>query len=96
VQQLQFFLSEADWNAEAVASRQIVHLREEPLTEPHVQGALVVDETGASTHGKATPHLKEWPLQTPLNSRLYGSRRGDLNPRPAVYESPGWYSITIH
>src|SRR5260221_6400191 len=35
VQQLQFFLTEADWDAEAVTARQIELLRDEPLTAPH-------------------------------------------------------------
>ena len=45
VQQLQFFLTEADWNAEAVTSRRIDLLRNDPLTMPHADGALVIDET---------------------------------------------------
>src|SRR6516162_458787 len=35
VQQLQYFLSEADWDAEAVTTRQIELLRATPLTTPH-------------------------------------------------------------
>src|SRR5258707_13572965 len=46
VQQLQFFLSEADWDAEAVTARRIEELHAAPLTEPHAAGALVIDETG--------------------------------------------------
>src|SRR5713226_597800 len=33
VQQLQFFLSEAEWDAQAVTTRQIVVLQSTPLTE---------------------------------------------------------------
>src|SRR5258708_17208215 len=35
VQQLQFFLSESDWDAEALTTRQIELVRSTPLTEPH-------------------------------------------------------------
>ena len=45
VQQRQFLLSEADWGAEAVRTRQIELLRSTPLTTPPAQGALVIDET---------------------------------------------------
>jgi hypothetical protein len=51
VQQLQFFLSEADWGAEAVTTRQIELLRSTPLTTPHAQGALVIAETGDRKDG---------------------------------------------
>src|SRR5258708_8052334 len=57
VQQLQFFLSEADWDAEAVTSRGIAGLREEPLTTPHAHGALVIDETGDRKDGTHTAHV---------------------------------------
>ena len=57
VQQLQFFLSEADWDAEAVTSRRIAGLREEPLTTPHAHGALVIDETGDRKDGTHTAHV---------------------------------------
>jgi SRSO17 transposase len=57
VQQLQFFVSESDWDAEAVARRQIELLRDEPLTTPHAQGALVIDETGVRKDGTHTAHV---------------------------------------
>lgn len=57
VQQMQFFLSESDWDAEAVTSRQIALLRDEPLTAPHAQGALVIDETGVRKDGVHTAHV---------------------------------------
>jgi SRSO17 transposase len=57
VQQLQYFLSEADWDAEAVTTRQIELLRSTPLTTPHAQGALVVDETGDRKDGTKTAHV---------------------------------------
>jgi len=57
VQQLQFFLSESDWDAEAVTTRQIAVLRSTPLTEPHAAGALVIDETGDRKDGTKTAHV---------------------------------------
>ena len=57
VQQLQFFLSEADWDAEAVTTRRIERLRDDPLTAPHAEGALVIDETGVRKDGTHTAHV---------------------------------------
>jgi len=54
VQQLQFFLTEADWDAEAVTARRIVLLQEEAQTAPHGNGALVIDETGVRKDGTHT------------------------------------------
>src|SRR5262249_12893387 len=54
VQHLQRFLPEADWDAEAVTSRRIAGLREHPLTTPHMDGALVIDETGDRKDGTHT------------------------------------------
>src|SRR5262245_35843685 len=57
VQQLQFFLTESEWDAEAVTSHQIDLLRAEPLTAPHAEGALVIDETGVRKDGTHTAHV---------------------------------------
>jgi DDE superfamily endonuclease len=57
VQQLQFFLTEADWDAEAVTGRRIDLLRADPLTAPHATGALVIDETGVRKDGTPTAHV---------------------------------------
>jgi SRSO17 transposase len=57
VQQLQFFLSESVWEAEAVTTRQIELLRSTPLTTPHAAGALVIDETGDRKDGTHTAHV---------------------------------------
>jgi SRSO17 transposase len=57
VQQVQFFLSEAAWEAEAVTTRQIELLRSTPLRAPHAAGALVIDETGDRKDGTKTEHV---------------------------------------
>jgi SRSO17 transposase len=57
VQQLQFFLTEADWDAEAVTARQMELLQADPLTTPHAAGALVIDETGVRKDGTPTAHV---------------------------------------
>src|SRR6516162_910220 len=57
VQQLQFFLSEADWDTEAVTTRRIEVLREDAYTTPHAEGALVLDETGDRKDGTHTAHV---------------------------------------
>lgn len=57
MQQLQFFLTEANWDAEAVTNRRIALLRNAPLTSPHAAGALVSDETGDRKEGTHTAHV---------------------------------------
>ena len=56
-QRLQFFLSESAWEAEAVNTRRLRMLREDPKTAPHEQGVLVIDETGDRKDGKKTDHV---------------------------------------
>ncbi len=57
VQQLQFFLREAAWEAEAVTSRRIDHLRDDPVISPHAGGVLVIDETGVRKDGTHIAHV---------------------------------------
>jgi SRSO17 transposase len=57
VQHRQFCLSEADWDAEAVTARRRAGLRADPLTTPHADGALVIDETGDRKDGTPTAHV---------------------------------------
>jgi hypothetical protein len=57
VQHLQCFLWDADWDAEAVTARRLAGLRADPLTTPHADGALVLDETGDRTDGTPTAHV---------------------------------------
>jgi SRSO17 transposase len=64
VQQLQFFWTEADWDAAAVTSRQIDQRRAEPLTAPPADGALVIDETGVRKDGTHTAHVGQQYLGT--------------------------------
>src|SRR5258708_13177602 len=56
VQQLPFFLSEADWDAEAVTSRRIDRLRNDPLTMPPAAGAPVIYQPPDPHHGTHPPH----------------------------------------
>jgi hypothetical protein len=54
VQHLQWFLSEATWDAEAVNQQRVALLRTDPLTTPTEQGVLVIDETGNRKDGTKT------------------------------------------
>ena len=57
VQRLQFFLSESRWDAEAVNARRLALLVEDPVTAPHGDGVLVVDDSGDRKDGRATDHV---------------------------------------
>ena len=57
VQRLQFFLSEAPWEADAVNQRRLELLLAHPQTAPHDSGALIVDETGDRKEGNRTDHV---------------------------------------
>jgi len=57
VQRLQFFLSEAAWDAEAVNDRRLALLLADPAIAPHAGGALVIDETGDRKDGTRTAHV---------------------------------------
>src|ERR671931_950410 len=46
VQRLQFFLSEAPWDAAALNARRLELLLSDPATAPHDEGVLVIDDTG--------------------------------------------------
>lgn len=54
VQRLQWFLSEATWDADAVNQHRLALLRTDPLTTPTPQGVLVIDETGDRKDGTKT------------------------------------------
>ena len=57
VQQLQWFLSESTWDAEAVTRRRIALLQADPRTQAHAEGALVIDETGDRKDGTKTAQV---------------------------------------
>jgi SRSO17 transposase len=57
VQQLQFFLSESVWDADALANRTIELLMNEPATARAADGVLVLDDTGDRKKGSATDHV---------------------------------------
>ena len=56
-QRLQWFLSEADWDARQVQVVRLKLLREDPATAPNAQGVLVIDETGDRKDGDKTAHV---------------------------------------
>ena len=57
VQQLQFFLSESTWNADAITARRLALLAATPESAPSASGALVIDDTGDRKDGHATDHV---------------------------------------
>lgn len=57
VQRLQFFLSEASWDAEAINAKRLALLAQEPATAPSAAGVLVIDDTGDRKDGSATDHV---------------------------------------
>lgn len=56
-QTLQWFLSESTWDPDAVTQRRLDLLRADPLTAPHAQGVLVIDEHGDRKWGHKTAHV---------------------------------------
>ena len=57
VQALQWFLSEATWDAAAVNAHRVAVLCGDPATAPDANGVLVIDETGDRKWGKKTAHV---------------------------------------
>src|SRR5438105_8534061 len=57
VQQLQFFLSESVWDANAVTARCLQLLAADPATAPSADGVLVIDDTGDRKDGHAMDHV---------------------------------------
>lgn len=64
VQRLQFFLSEAAWDAEALHAQRLDLLRADPATAPTAEGVLVIDETGDRKDGRKTDHVARQYLGT--------------------------------
>jgi SRSO17 transposase len=57
VQRLQFFLSEADWDAQAINAQRLALMAEQPMLASHARGVLVVDDSGDRKDGHATAHV---------------------------------------
>jgi DDE superfamily endonuclease len=57
VQQLQFFLSESAWEAEAVNAHRLELVCADPATRPHEAGVLVIDDSGDRKAGTKTAHV---------------------------------------
>lgn len=57
VQRLQFFLSEAAWDVDAITQQRLALLVDDALTAPHAEGVLVLDDTGDRKVGSATMHV---------------------------------------
>lgn len=57
VQRLQYFLSEANWDADAITARRLALLAAEPETVSSSQGILVIDDTGDRKDGHAIDHV---------------------------------------
>jgi DDE superfamily endonuclease len=57
VQKLQYFLSEAPWEGEAVNARRLELLRADPSTAPHQEGVLIIDDSGDRKSGTKTDHV---------------------------------------
>jgi SRSO17 transposase len=56
-QQLQWFLSESNWDERQVQAVRLNLLREDPSTAPNGKGVLVIDETGDRKDGHKTAHV---------------------------------------
>ena len=57
VQQVQFFLSESTWDAEALNARRLELACADPATTPHEGGVLVIDDSGDRNAGTKTAHV---------------------------------------
>ena len=57
VQRLQFFLSESPWDAEAINRRRLEVVMADPVTAPHADGVLVIDDSGDRKAGTRTAHV---------------------------------------
>ena len=57
VQQLQFFLSESTWNADAITAQRLLLLMGGLDSAPSASGVLVIDDTGDRKDGHATDHV---------------------------------------
>jgi len=65
-QKLQWFLSESDWDAQAVQEQRLHLLLSDPWTTPTKVGVLVIDETGDRKDGHKTAHVGRQYLAKPF------------------------------
>ncbi len=56
-QSLQWFLSESTWDPDIVNTRRLDLLCADPVTAPHAEGVLVIDEHGDRKWGHKTAHV---------------------------------------
>jgi DDE superfamily endonuclease len=56
-QAVQWFLSESTWDPDRINTRRLALLRDEPLSAPHANGVLVIDEHGDRKWGTKTAHV---------------------------------------
>jgi SRSO17 transposase len=56
-QELQWFLSESNWDEGQVQERRLRLVLQEPSTAPNEQGVLVIDEHGDRKRGRKTAHV---------------------------------------
>lgn len=56
-QSLQWFLSESTWDPDIVNTRRVDLLCADPVTAPHAEGVLVIDEHGDRKWGHKTAHV---------------------------------------
>jgi len=76
VQRLQFFLSEAAWDAEAINVRRLALLAAEPATSASAVGVLIIDDTGNRKDGSATDRVARQYLGS-VGQNRQRHRRGD-------------------
>lgn len=57
VQRLQFFLNEADWDAQAINAQRLALMAEQPLLASNARGVLVIDDSGDREDGHASAHV---------------------------------------
>ena len=101
VQRLQFFLSEAPWDSEAINAQRLALLAEEPRLAAHAGGVLVLDDTGDKKKGHATDNVARQYLGSV--GKIDSAKRGRHQPvgrwsvllagtRPALHAcaAAGW------
>jgi SRSO17 transposase len=57
VQQLQFFLSEANWDIQQINEKRLALPLGNSMTLSHDKGVLIIDDSGDRKYGKHMPHV---------------------------------------